>query len=283
MSYPGVLHQYSYQVAFEFEPVGLPNVIIVIGGLTDGLLTVAYASPLAKAVAKYGYSVVNIQMTSSYKGFGVQSLDKDVEDIKKLVDFFKAKNRGRIIIFGRSTGSQDVIHYLLRYPETVDAGIMDAPVSDREAFSSEIDPKVLARLNETASELVKDERGSQLLSPEHCKYLFGTPVNAYRWCSLLLPGGDDDYFSADLSDEFIASTFGKLGKPFLILENERDEFVPRTTDKSSLLKRWKAASDPKYWSKMSGFVKNASHLVVEKDAQNLLVDRVTRFISEFEL
>lgn len=283
MSYPGILHHYSYQVAFEFEPVGLPNVIIIIGGLSDGLLTVAYAPLLATAVAKYGYSVINIQMNSSYKMFGVESLDQDVKDIKNLVEYLKSKGRRKIIIFGRSTGSQDVMHYLMRFPSTVDAGILDAPVSDREIFGATLDPQLLSRLTETAVQLVKAGKGDQLLTPEHCKAVFNAPLNAYRWCSLIVPGGDDDYFSSDLSDDFLKSTFGKLARPFLVLENEKDEYVPKNVDKAHLLKRWEAASNHQYWSKNSGYVKNASHLVVEKDAQDHLLSLVTEFIEEFSL
>ena len=90
-SYRGVLHHYcGPQVAFEFEPSGFKKVIIVIGGLTDGLLTIAFVPALAEALKELSYSVIQIQLTSSYKGWGTASLDTDVKEIKKLINFLKS-------------------------------------------------------------------------------------------------------------------------------------------------------------------------------------------------
>lgn len=285
-SYQGVLHQYSPQVAFEFEPAGLKKVIIVIGGLTDGLLTVGFAPGLASEVQKLGYSVVNIQLSSSHKGWGTESLDNDVKEIKKLISYLKCPkggNREKFILLGRSTGSQDTIHYLLRHPETVDAGILDAAVSDREGLVTGIDAKLLARLNQEAQELVNKGHKNQLLSSKFSEIVFDTPITAYRWCSLMVPGGDDDYFSSDLSDKTLNETFGKITKPFLVLENENDEFVPKSIDKLALIARWKSASNSKYWSNNSGVVKGASHMIPEKEGQTNLFKLVTAFIQEFSL
>lgn len=285
-SFRGVLHQYCHQVAFEFEPSGCRKVIIVIGGLTDGLLTVDFAPSLAEAVSQLGYSVVNIQMSSSYKGWGITSLDSDVKEIRQLVSYLRGPNGGnreKIIILGRSTGSQDVIRYLLRYPDTVDAGIMNAAVSDREGLSPKLDPILLKRLNSEAKRLVDDGKSDQVLAPMFTKAMFDTPVTAYRWCSLMLPGGDDDYFSSDLTDETLQRTFGKISKPVLVLENDNDEFVPKTIDKRALLERWKTFSNPAYWSKHSGWVAGASHVVSEPEGQQNLNKLVISFINEFSL
>lgn len=286
-SYRGTLHQYcNPQVAFELEPTGFKKVIIVIGGLTDGLLTVGFAPPLAEAVKELGYSVVHIQMTSSYKGWGTASLDSDVKEIKQLIDYLKCAkggNREKVIILGRSTGSQDVIHYLLRHPETVDAGILEAAVSDREGLLDMFDPHVIGPLNKHAQKLVEDGKSNQLLGSEYAKFVFNTPITAYRWCSLMVPGGDDDYFSSDLTDKTIKGTFGKLTKPFLVLENENDEFVPKTVDKRALFQRWKSLSDPKFWSVNSGVLEGASHEVKEPEAQQRLNKIVVSFIKEFSL
>lgn len=286
-SYCGVLHHYcGPQVAFEFEPSGFKKVVIVIGGLTDGLLTIAFVPTLAEALKELSYSVIQIQLTSSYKGWGTASLDTDVKEIKKLINFLKSPkggNREKIIIMGRSTGSQDVIHYLLRHPDTVDAGILDAAVSDREGLQEDVDPQIIKRLNDHALKLIQDGHSDQLLGNEYAKYVFNTPITAYRWCSLMVPGGDDDYFSSDLSDDHIKRTFGSISKPFLVIENEKDEFVPERIDKQALLQRWESFSHPKYWSKNSGVLKEASHLVTEPAAQLHLRELVKMFIREFSL
>ncbi|CAR28570.1 hypothetical protein ZYGR_0S02030 [Zygosaccharomyces rouxii] len=280
MAYPGVLHQYSTQVAFEFNPSGHKKVIVVIGGLSDGLLTVKFAPGLAKAVEKLGFGVLQIQMRSSYIGWGTGSLDADVEDIKKLVEYLRSPEGGSretIIIMGFSTGSQDVMHYLLRHSDSIEGCIFSAPVSDREGQ----DPKDLERLNPKAQELVANGQGNEILPREYANYVFNTPITAYRWCSLHVKGGDDDYFSTDLSQEVFASTFGKLDKPFLVAFNELDEYVPKNVNKPEHIKRWQSVSNPKYWSKNSGIVKGSTHTVAQPEAQQDLFQRVLGFLEEF--
>lgn len=283
MAYQGILHKYSSRhVAFEFSPSGSKKVIIVIGGLLDNLLTVEFTPALVTAVEKLGFSVCQIQMSSSSKGWGTSSLDTDVKEINELVKYLRSPEGGSretVIIMGRSTGSQDVIHYLLRHSDTVEAGILDAPVSDREGQDS----KVTEKLNPKAKEMVDEGKADEVLPSEYSKLLFNTPISAYRWCSLMLKGGDDDYFSTDLSQEFFSSTFGKLDKPFLLLENENDEYVPKHVDKQALLNRWKAVSNPKYWSKNSGVVKGSTHLVVQPESEKDLCQRVVAFLQEFSL
>ena len=110
---------------------------------------------LAKALEPTEWSLFNILLSSSYGGFGVGSLDKDVEEISQCINFvreYKASRlpeTGKVVIMGHSTGSQDVFHYLhspnplprLRQSESqiksivrpaVDGAIVQAPVSDRE-------------------------------------------------------------------------------------------------------------------------------------------------------
>ncbi|KAJ5584493.1 uncharacterized protein N7459_004293 [Penicillium hispanicum] len=165
LSHRGVLHEYAPRlVAFEFTspstPSNKPNSLIFVGGLTDGLCTVPYVSELAAALEPTDWSLFSILLSSSYNGFGVGSLDQDVEEIGQCMQFIRDLKAGRlpgapsksgkIALMGHSTGSQDVLHYLhspnplpknpdfevgLKYihrPE-LDGAIMQAPVSDREA------------------------------------------------------------------------------------------------------------------------------------------------------
>ena len=62
----------------------------MIGGMTDGLLTVPYVVGLSRALEPLGYSVVQIQMRSSDWGWGTSSLSEDVEQIRELVDFLRS-------------------------------------------------------------------------------------------------------------------------------------------------------------------------------------------------
>ncbi|CCK72244.1 uncharacterized protein KNAG_0J01630 [Huiozyma naganishii CBS 8797] len=286
-SFAGVLHKYNFnKVAFEFTPSALPNVLIVVGGMTDGLLTVPYVAKLPEVMEPLGYSVINSQLTSSFNGWGVASLRTDVEEMKELVDYLRSEEGGsrkKIVIMGHSTGSQDVIHYLLTYGDSVQGGILQASVSDREAFGTEVPKKTLKDLTARAKKLCEAGSSSQLLPAEYSKYVFGTPITAYRWCSLFALGGDDDYFSSDLSIEQIKQTFGRIDKPFLIAYSELDEFVPAPVDKAGLIRTRQSQSNPQVWSKASGLIKGAGHNVAQHSSQLYLFDMISQFFHEFNL
>ncbi|CAI4065033.1 hypothetical protein SUVZ_08G1960 [Saccharomyces uvarum] len=283
-SFEGIVHRYTARnVAFEFAPTGREKVLVMIGGMTDGLLTVPYTTELPHALDPHGYSVVNVQLSSSFLGFGTSSLDKDVEELKLLVDFLKSAQGGRretIVLMGHSTGSQDVMHYLLRHGHSVAAGIIQASCSDRESFGQTIDPPLLATLNAHAQKLVNAGRQNDLLSSEYSTHLFHTPITAYRWCSLMVPGGDDDYFSSDLAPESLAASFGRLKTPLLVAYSENDQFVPAWVDKQALLARWRAATPAAVWSQHSGLIGGATHTVPEPAAQRRLLEMVARFLTE---
>lgn len=163
--YPGILHQYSPRlVAFEYAAHSnarrKPHSLLFIGGLSDGFSTVRFVDDLVEALEPTDWSVFHVLLSSSYVGWGLGSLGKDVEEIAQCVQYvrnYKASQQGeestpgKVVIMGHSTGSQDVLHYLyapnplpqnpdfddglqhLTRPE-VDGAILQAPVSDREGL-----------------------------------------------------------------------------------------------------------------------------------------------------
>ncbi|KAL2008043.1 hypothetical protein VTN00DRAFT_8025 [Thermoascus crustaceus] len=160
--HPGILHKYSSKlVAFEYaassNAKSKPHSLLFVGGLSDGLSTVRYVADLVEALEPTDWSVFSVVLTSSYVGWGLSSLGKDVEEIAQCVEYvrdYKASKHGgpgKVVIMGHSTGSQDVLHYLhapnplqqnpdfddgllhLARPE-VDGAILQAPVSDREGL-----------------------------------------------------------------------------------------------------------------------------------------------------
>lgn len=155
------------------------------------------------------------------------------------------------MLLGHSTGSQDVIHYLLseeghqtKRPR-VDGAILQAGISDREAFDGALSPDIYERGVRVAREYVDDGRGGDCLPTSITAPAFSGPVSARRWLSLMSPGpdhaGQDDYFSSDFDDERLRGTFGKIGKtgiPVSILYGGNDEGVPVSVDKERLVSRW---------------------------------------------
>lgn len=286
-SFEGIIHKYnSNRVAFEFTPTRLPKVLIMIGGMTDGLLTVPYFVNLPKVMEPLGYSVVQIQLTSSFQGWGTSSLHQDIKEIVELIKYLKSSeggNRTNFVIMGHSTGSQDVMLTLLTHSDILDAGIMQGCVSDREAITMDAPSETVEKLTGAAKKLCDEGKGQQLLSGEYSKYVFGTPITAYRWCSLLIPEGDDDYFSSDLSKENLQKSFGQLNKPFLIAYSGEDEFVPSYVDKLEVINKWKEVSDPHCWSEHSGLIKGANHGVSSEKSQEHLFEMISGFFNEFNL
>lgn len=292
MSFPpqkGVIHEYANKkTAFEFDngDKESPNAVIFIGGLTDGLLTVPYVPDIHKEGLPAGWGIFQILFSSSYQGWGCGSLDRDIREIGQLVKYLKEKlGKEKIILFGHSTGCQDSIHYLLKDGNGIDGIILQASVSDREAMEMGFQ-EAGASLKEynTEARYVFEKHGPTAFLPEKfSKQFFGAPINAYRWLSLAEVGGDDDYFSSDLSDSQLEKTFGKINKPILILYSGADEYVPPTVDKEAVVKRFQSFTDPKYWSKESGVIKGAIHNIgpgSDKDAVGTVAKKVKAYLSE---
>lgn len=292
-SFPGILHKFDHKLsAFEFSssPSPADNVLLFIGGLGDGLLTVPYVSKLAQSLPS-NWVLIQTLISSSYEGWGTGSLDRDVKELSVLVKYLRSKEGGKrkkIILMGHSTGCQDTIHYITKLlkdsknPQIhLDGGILQAPVSDSEAAAQDISPKELSDYLHLASDLINQGKGDQLMHEEAQK-LFDSPINAYRFHSLASNRGDDDYFSTYLNEDDFKQSFGLIDVPILILYGEKDEFVPKSTDREGLVTRWKNSTDPKFWSPFSKVLKGASHNVgpgSDEGAVDDLIDTVQKFIT----
>ncbi|OOF96562.1 hypothetical protein ASPCADRAFT_206733 [Aspergillus carbonarius ITEM 5010] len=326
MAHPGILHEYAPRlVAFEFTtPNTTPhssNALLFIGGLTDGLLTVPYVQTLASNLTSDSspspntWSIFNVLLTTSYLGWGINSLDRDVEDIAQCVNYVR-KLKGpdaKIVIMGHSTGSQDVLHYLsapnpvaynpdvngLKYitRPRVDGAIMQAPMSDRQGLDTTLTNAEavgayeqlvgMARIAEPRTLLPLNLTGLVGLDPE-------TPVNAWRFLSLASPDSpehprQDDLFSSDLSDQRLLETFGVVGERGLLgyrlmtLYSGNDEYAAPGLDMELMLKRWEnatntGAGEVKWDAEGSAVIPGATHNVQDV-GQAELVDRVRGYLA----
>ncbi|PGH17792.1 hypothetical protein AJ79_00933 [Helicocarpus griseus UAMH5409] len=251
---PGILHNYAPRLtAFEYAPApdakdGKPNSLLFIGGLGDGYYTVPYVNDIAAALQTGKWSVYSVQLSSSYGGWGMGSLDKDVEEIGKCVEYVRkyksaktlTEGPGKIVIMGHSTGSQDVLHYLYsqtpdsevasttRPRPSVDGAIMQAPVSDREAILSTLksgnehgSPEELQKVFDQLVAMAKKEshvEGKDVLLPLWMLEKIGlsdTAITATRFLSLASPDSpgaprEDDLFSSDVTDPRLQETFGMI-------------------------------------------------------------------------
>ncbi|KFY51277.1 hypothetical protein V497_09240 [Pseudogymnoascus sp. VKM F-4516 (FW-969)] len=298
-SFSGTLHNYAGKlVAFEYAATEKgetgQNVLIFIGGLGDGLLTVPYSTRLARQLPPT-WSLVQVHLSSSYRSWGISSLGKDVEEISQCIDYLRntAGKSGKIVLMGHSTGCQDVMHYLVGPSQEnrahIDGGIMQASISDRQAMEIHLTEKQRSNANKVAAEWVAAGREEDVLSAATTLGFFDAPISARRWLSLASPNhdGEDDYFSSDLSDEQYQKSFGSLpkGSKLCILYSGSDEFVPEHVDKKALVDKWigivKRGSG-EVDEKNSGVVEGATHDLKNnpKEVVNGLFSRVVGFVSD---
>lgn len=241
------------------------------------------------------YSAVEILLSSSYSGWGTSSLDEDILQIAQCVRYFRnLRPNGKIVLMGHSTGSQDVIHYLVSGGQRpgIDGGILLSGISDREAFALGLPKGLYDQSIKVAQEYIDDGRGGDCLPSSITAPVFPGPVSANRWISLMSPGpdhaGQDDYFSSDFDDERLRGTFGKIGAtgtPISILFSGNDEHVPDSVDKEKLVSRWtKIIEDGEgVVDKDSGVIPEATHTLNEVGRPlDERLRRITGFLGRIE-
>jgi pimeloyl-ACP methyl ester carboxylesterase len=256
MAHASTAHKYSKRlVAFEHASPqtssdDAQNTLLWVGGLTDGLLTVPYPSDIAKSLPA-NWRIAEVLISSSYKGWGTGSLARDAEELGECVSYFKNLRPGKkVVIMGHSTGCQDIMEYVVgtdcECRDALDGIVLQGGVSDREAweeYGKEGELKLhLEDAITKSKEMVDAGKGEEIISTEGNTILkeMGGPLNAYRAYSLLAKGGDDDYFSSDLSDEHFATSFGNITEktPVCFLLGSEDPYVPAHVDRAALLERW---------------------------------------------
>ncbi|KZV55422.1 hypothetical protein F511_40088 [Dorcoceras hygrometricum] len=267
----GVMFKYGPKpIQVAFKTGDYKQQVIFIGGLTDGFLATEYDTrlvlydhmhfmehygfdkfllvairdlphylylePLAIALEKESWSLVQFLLSSSYSGYGTSSLKQDALELDQLISYLINKEDSEgVVLLGHSTGCQDIVYYLrtnAACSRAVRAAILQAPVSDREYRATL--PET-ASMIDLASKMLSDGRGSQLMPQEANP---DSPISAYRYHSLCSYNGDDDMFSSDFSEDQLKQRLGHMSNtPTLIMFSMGDEYVPDYVDKKALVDR----------------------------------------------
>ncbi|KAI6683784.1 hypothetical protein NL676_029697 [Syzygium grande] len=233
----GVLFKYGAKpIQVAFKTGEYKQQVIFIGGLTDGFLATDYLEPLAIALDKEKWSLVQLLMSSSYSGYGTSSLQQDATELDQLISYLINKEDSEgVVLLGHSTGCQDIVHYMrtnAACSRAVRGAILQAPVSDRE-YNATL-PET-ATLIDLASTMIKEGRGSELMPREADE---SSPITANRYYSLCAYMGEDDMFSSDLTDDQLRMKLGHMcNTPCQVIFSMADEYVPEYVDKKSLVER----------------------------------------------
>lgn len=176
--------------------------LVLVAGLTEGLLALPYAPALAAAAARAGYALVQAQLTSSYGGWGVGSLDADADDLLALSRCLRSQHGCEgLVLMGHSTGTQDAVRFCERHggagadvagAAPLEGVILQAPVSDREWLAA-FQPALCALLPD-AERLVAAGKGDDIVARAPAD-LGGAPLSAARLVALAARLGDDDIWS----------------------------------------------------------------------------------------
>ena len=210
-------------VAFESGLLSSSRCLILLGGLTDGLLSLPYVERLSSTLESLSrpHSLIQPLFRSSNLQYGWHTIDHDIEDLKTLIDYLIA-NRNHlesIILMGHSTGCQDIIHFLRKerkHPK-IHRVILQAPVSDRQYLSQ------FSSTEDQLNYCLKNDKDKNEWLP---RYLHDPPLTIQRCLSLNQPNSVEDLFSNDLTDEQLESIYGTIETPITWIWSKQDEYVP---------------------------------------------------------
>jgi pimeloyl-ACP methyl ester carboxylesterase len=210
-------------VAFESGSLLSSRCLILLGGLTDGLLSLPYVERLSSQLELLSnpYSLIQPLLRSSNLQYGWHTIDHDIQDLNKLIDYL-IKNRNHlesIILMGHSTGCQDIIHYLRQ--EKIDPKIiqviLQGPVSDRQ---------YLSRLSSTKDQLNYCYQNQTNLNEWLPRYLHDPPLTIQRCLSFNEINSIEDLFSSDLNDQQLKNIYQNIQIPIIWIWSKQDEYVP---------------------------------------------------------
>jgi len=161
-SSPGALQAFESPVKHSFT-----KFCIYLGGLTDGLLACQYVHALQGQCEKAGWAFVQPLLSSSYAGYGTGSLARDCSELESLVQHLHLeRGANACAIIGHSTGCQDSVYFMRHAaPENrllVRMCGLQAPVSDREALSTEENYAESLKLLKKAETMVAEGHGEEL-------------------------------------------------------------------------------------------------------------------------
>ncbi|RKP21587.1 DUF1749-domain-containing protein, partial [Rozella allomycis CSF55] len=239
---------------------------VVLGGLTDGFLSLPYVHSLKERFRDF--SVVQPLISSSYLMYGTSSLDQDADDMHDLLKHLIVNGKKEIFVIGHSTGANIMIKYCQRQNSIneLKGVILQGAVSDR-AYNQLSIPQ-FEELKQLALKLCDEGKDEELL-PRSSDI---APMSARRFLSFNTFGGDDDMFSFhDLDKNILDSIYFNIKVPLVLVLSGQDEYVPKTIDQNVNI--LKALNYPCF--RMAKLLSRSDHAISDLNSQeefNVLIE-----------
>lgn len=209
------------------------NALVLIPGLSDGILSLRFTEHLSDSLLKIGYSMVQVNLASSFYQFGFSSIEGDCEELGLLVMKLKRDfDFDKIVLLGHSTGAQDVVYYMRhgKMVHAISAVVLQGAVSDRDSIS--VDENIPSMIEE-AKLLESQGKGHCFVDGKHCD----APITAARLLSLVGRLTPDDAFSVDLTTAELEQIFSGVKVPTMLCFSCSDEYVLDRAAQRELAKR----------------------------------------------
>ena len=252
------------------------NALVLIPGLTDGMMALPYTTPLHYSLLKLDFSLVQINLSSSFNQFGFNSLEQDKIELDKLLGFLKEKYKfEKILVCGHSTGCQDILYFLRfgDHPSLINGVILQGAVSDRDISATmETTNTMMAE----AQELVYQGKHGQILSQ---KFDDVAPISAQRFLSLSGKLTPDDMFSVDLTVDELKPILEPVKVPILLCFSEEDEYVPNKVSQVKFANRMVSLLRTTSPSAQLVYIPKADHAI--SNNYEIFIDHVITFVKTF--
>ncbi len=212
-------------VSFNNQKVFSSNAVVLIPGLTDGMMSMDYTHALNNQLISIDYSLVQVNLSTSFYQFGLHTLDTDIEELTIIINYLVDRlNFKKIVLLGHSTGCQDILYFLrhstVDTAKHINAIILQGAVSDRDDIT--IDEQAPALIKEAQSLYDNGLEDKVLSGGFHCD----APITAKRYLSLAGKLSPDDMFSVDLTSEELIPILTPIKVPAMFCFSEQDEYVP---------------------------------------------------------
>ncbi|ELP92130.1 hypothetical protein EIN_380770 [Entamoeba invadens IP1] len=277
----GILVQVTFEVGY-FKKGNGSCVVLLIGGLMHNLFNHNCFREIQRTLCNK-YTVCTVQLRSTGCGFGIYTIDDDVEDITAIIEDLKKKQKvERIVLIGHSTGCQDVVACLRqsldkKYP--VVKCVLQCPVSDRDfgrtfhGINEEVG-RLMKKYNaKSEKELSSLPNVNSLTDASNEKYAENIMLMERRFISLFAQGGYEDFFSTDITNEEFSNIFQCIQIPVLLVFATQDQYVPYSSEEYALLMKRICASNTNFTMKTV-----ADNHSMEGDGLQVFVELVKEFL-----